>query len=103
MFTRRTPRVVAAVKLQRRKDRDARGEFLAAGPSAVAAASQASVVRHTYVTADRAPDYSVADVVTDDAMAALFETVQPQGVMAVCETVDIPLGDALAKEPRLVA
>src|SRR5215468_895954 len=103
MFTRRTPRVVSAIKLQRRKDREARGEFLAEGPGAVAAAYEASVVRQTFVTADRAAEYPDADVVTDDAMAALCETVQPQGVVAVCETVDIPLADALVKEPRLVA
>lgn len=103
MFTRRTPRIVSAVKLHRRKDREARGEFLAEGPSAVAAACAAAVVRHTYVTADRAHDYPDADVVTDDAMAALCDTVQPQGVVAVCETVDIPLDRALAKQPRLVA
>jgi TrmH family RNA methyltransferase len=103
MFTRRTPRVVSAIKLHKRKDRDLRGEFLAEGPSAVAAAQAASVVRQTFVTADRAADYPDADVVTDDAMAALSETVQPQGVVAVCETVDILLEDALAKEPRLVA
>ena len=103
MFTRRTPRVVSAIKLQRRKDRDARGEFLAEGPSSVAAALAASVVRHTYVTADRAPEYPDADVVDGDAMAALSETVAPQGVVAVCEAVDIPLADALAKQPRLAA
>lgn len=103
MFTRRTPRVVSAVKLHKRKDRDLRGEFLAEGPGAVAAATAASVVRQTFVTADRAADYPGADVVSDDAMAALTDTVQPQGVVAVCEAVDIPLEDALAKEPRLVA
>ena len=41
--------------------------------------------------------------VTDDALAALAETVQPQGLVAVCEQVDVPLADALAKQPRLVA
>jgi TrmH family RNA methyltransferase len=91
------------VKLHKRKDRDSRGEFLAEGPSAVSAATAAAVVRQKFVTADRAHDYPDADVVTDDAMAALCETVQPQGVVAVCEAVDIPLDDALAKQPRLVA
>jgi RNA methyltransferase, TrmH family len=103
VFSRRTPRIVSAIKLHRRKDRDSRGEFLAEGPGAVSAALEASVVRHTYVTAERAPDYPGAEVVTDDAMAALCETVQPQGVVAVCEAVDIPLAEALGKEPRLVA
>lgn len=102
-FTRRTPRVVSAIKLQRRKDREARGAFLAEGPQAVASALSAGVVREIFATADRARDYPDASVVTDDAMAALTETVQPQGVVAVCDTVDVPLDEALGKEPRLVA
>ena len=34
-FTPRTPRVVAARRLQRRRDRDTSGRFLAEGPQAV--------------------------------------------------------------------
>ncbi|PWU49388.1 RNA methyltransferase, partial [Micromonospora globispora] len=34
-FTPRTPRVVAARRLQRRRDREATGRFLAEGPQAV--------------------------------------------------------------------
>jgi TrmH family RNA methyltransferase len=41
--------------------------------------------------------------VSDDGLAALAETVQPQGLVAVCSQVDVPLADALAKTPRLVA
>ncbi|WP_027343352.1 TrmH family RNA methyltransferase [Hamadaea tsunoensis] len=102
-FTRRTPRVVSAIKLQKRKDRDATRTFLAEGPQAVTSALAAGVVREIFATADRAADYPGASVVTDDAMAALGETVQPQGVVAVCDTVDIPLEQALANQPRLVA
>ena len=36
---------------------------------------------------------------TDEALAALAETVQPQGLVAVCEQVDVPLAEALAKQP----
>ncbi|NUR50498.1 MAG: RNA methyltransferase [Hamadaea sp.] len=102
-FTRRTPRVVSAVKLQRRKDREVQGAFLAEGPQAVASALASGVVREIFATADRLAEYPGASLVADDAMAALSETVQPQGVVAVCDTVDVPLADALAKEPRLVA
>ncbi|MEV6966480.1 RNA methyltransferase [Hamadaea sp. NPDC051192] len=102
-FTRRTPRVVSAVKLQRRKDREAQGAFLAEGPQAVASALSSGVVREIFATADRIADYPGASLVADDAMAALSETVQPQGVVAVCDLLDVPLADALAKEPRLVA
>ncbi len=41
--------------------------------------------------------------VTDRAMAGLSETVTPQGVVAVCSLVDVPVADALAGAPRLVA
>jgi TrmH family RNA methyltransferase len=91
------------VKLRRRRDREARGAFLAEGPQAVASALAAGAVREIFATADRAGDYPDASVVTDDAMAALCETVQPQGVVAVCDTVDLPLAEALTKQPRLIA
>lgn len=41
--------------------------------------------------------------ITDRAAEMLSETVTPQGVVAVCDTVDIPLADALAGRPQLVA
>jgi TrmH family RNA methyltransferase len=36
------------------------------------------------------------------AVATLSDTVTPQGILAVCRTVDVPLADALAGSPRLV-
>ena len=42
-------------------------------------------------------------VVTDKAMAGLTETVTPQGIVAVCSLVDVPLASALTGTPRLVA
>ncbi|MBB5873182.1 TrmH family RNA methyltransferase [Allocatelliglobosispora scoriae] len=106
-FTRRTPRVVAAIKLQKRKDREQVGRFLAEGPPAVASALTHGSVREIFVTADRHADYADSgppvSIVTDDAMSALAETVHPQGVVAVCDTLDVPLRTALAREPRLVA
>ncbi len=35
-------------------------------------------------------------------VAALSDTVTPQGIVAVCRTVDLPLAEALAGSPRLV-
>jgi TrmH family RNA methyltransferase len=110
MFTPRTPRIVAARRLQRRRDRDQAGRFLAEGPQAVREALAAGVVlelfgtpagleRHAELTA-QAPEVSP---VTDDALAALTETVHPQGLVALCERVDVPIGEALAKRPKLVA
>jgi TrmH family RNA methyltransferase len=113
-FTTRTPRVVAARRLQRRRERTETGRFLAEGPQAVREALAGGAVVELFTTptaADRyaeliaAADEAGARVspVTDDALAALAETVQPQGVVAVCSFVDVPLSEALSKRPRLVA
>ena len=107
-FSPRTPRVVAARRLQRRRDRDRAGRFLAEGPQAVRSALAAGVVRELFGTdaalarhADLAAEAPLVSPVTEEAMAALAETVHPQGLVAVCEQVDVPLAGALPK--RLVA
>jgi TrmH family RNA methyltransferase len=114
-FTPRTPRVVAARRLHRRRDRDATGRFLAEGPQAVREAlARPDVVTELFGTptaldrhAELAAAAARADVpvseVTDEALAALTETVAPQGVVAVCRHLDVPLERALASAPRLVA
>ncbi|BCJ41466.1 RNA methyltransferase [Actinoplanes ianthinogenes] len=110
MFTPRTPRIVAARRLQRRRDRDQARRFLAEGPQAVREALAAGVVlelfgtpagleKHAELTA-QAPEVSP---VTDEALAALAETVHPQGIVALCEQVDVSITEALGKQPQLVA
>jgi RNA methyltransferase, TrmH family len=108
LFTSRTPRIVAARRLQRRRDRDQTGRFLAEGPQAVRAALTAGVVRELFVTetalsrhADLAALTPVVSPVTDEALTALAETVHPQGLVAVCEQIDVPLAGVL--DGRLVA
>jgi TrmH family RNA methyltransferase len=94
LFTSRTPRIVAARRLQRRRDRDQTGRFLAEGPQAVSSAMTAGVVVELFATPDaidRYPFASSATPVADDALAALAETVHPQGLVAVCEQADAPL------------
>ncbi|MEV4282211.1 TrmH family RNA methyltransferase [Actinoplanes xinjiangensis] len=110
MFTPRTPRIVAARRLQRRRDRDQSGRFLAEGPQAVREALAAGAVIELFGTpaalerhADLAAQAPELSPVTDEALAALAETVHPQGLVAVCEQNDVPIGEALAKNPRLVA
>lgn len=108
-FTRRTPRVVAAAKLRRRRDRDDTGRFLVEGPQAVREAIGAGAVREVFATAaatERHADLLAAapvSPVTEDALAALAETVHPQGLVAICERLDRPLEAVLAAGPRLVA
>lgn len=106
----RSPRVVAARRLQRRRGREQAGLFLAEGPQAVreaaghvvelfgtaaALASHGDVVR----AAGDAPVWTV----TDAALDALAETVQPQGLVAVCRALDVSLPEALARRPQLCA
>jgi RNA methyltransferase, TrmH family len=100
-YTTRTPRVSAALKLHRRKERDESSLFLAEGPQAVREALAAGVVRELFATANRARDYPHATVVTDEALDKLAETVAPQGVVAVCEQFDVALSRAVGA--RLIA
>lgn len=114
-FTRRTPRVVAAVRLRRRRDRDRTGRFLAEGPQAVREAlDRPGTVRELFVTAGAAQRHAAlvaaadaagvpASPVTAEAAAALAGTVTPPGLVAVCDHRDVPLAQALAPAPRLVA
>src|SRR3954470_3056426 len=97
-FTPRTPRVVAARRLQRRRDRDQSGRFLAEGPQAVRSALAAGVVLELFGTdaalsrhAELAAAAPVVSPVTEEALAGLAETVRPQGLVAVCTQADVPL------------
>jgi TrmH family RNA methyltransferase len=106
-FTRRTPRVVAAGKLHRRRDREQARRFLAEGPQAVREATGILELFGTPEALSRYPDLAarspVVSVVTEDAVSALADTVNPQGLVAVCEYRDVSLDAALAPGPRLVA
>lgn len=113
LCTHKTPRVVSARRLTTRAGRTETGRFLAEGAQAVREALRFGTVRELYVTepaADRHGDLvrlagETARVSMIDARAAelLSETVTPQGIVAVCDTVDVTLAEALAEEPKLVA
>ncbi len=114
----RSDRVKAVRRLAGRSARLRSGEFAAEGPQAVREAvtahAQAPVVRALYVTAqalDRHRDIAEsaataglsAQVVDEAVLAAMSDTVHPQGLIAVCSLVDVPLQQVLAARPRLVA
>jgi len=115
LFTRRTPRVVAAAKLRRRRERERTGRFLAEGPQAVREAlARPGTVRELFLTdraAARHPDLVATaggagvpvSRITEDTAGALTEAVTPQGVVAVCDRLDVPLATALRQRPGLVA
>jgi TrmH family RNA methyltransferase len=109
-LTERTPRVIAARRLLRRRHRDAHRRFLAEGPQAVREALTAGVVLELFATTgmwQRHPEL-FADVkvpvrwLTERALDSLTETVTPQGVVALCERRDTGLSAALSDRPRLV-
>ncbi|HEU4543664.1 MAG TPA: RNA methyltransferase [Jiangellaceae bacterium] len=120
MLTQRSERVRAARKLTRRQSRAKTGRFLAEGPQAVREAlaessgdrpalvvelfvSPASAIRHADIV-DTAVAAGVPVHHADEtALASLSETVTPQGLVAVCEQVAVPLDTALGAAPRLVA
>ncbi|MGH3466534.1 MAG: TrmH family RNA methyltransferase [Thermocrispum sp.] len=114
-FTHKTPRVVAARKLTSRAGRSTAARFLAEGAQAVREAlARPESVHELFVTDQaaarnaellaraRAAGVKVSPI-TPRAAELLSETVTPQGLVAVCDTVDVPLADALASGPRLVA
>jgi RNA methyltransferase, TrmH family len=109
-LTGRSPRVVAARRLHRRRERDATGLFLAEGPQAVReAAGHVVELFGTPEALTAHPDAVAAAgdapvwTVTGTGLAALAETVQPQGLVAVCRHLDVPLDAALGGHPPLVA
>jgi len=114
----RSPRLKAARRLTKRALRQRARAFLAEGPQAVSEAfySGAPVselfataearARHQDLVAAMAKAGIPVHAVSGEVMAELAQTVTPQGLLAVCDFVDVPLEAALAGPggpPALVA
>jgi RNA methyltransferase, TrmH family len=111
----RSPKVKAARRLAKRALRLRARSFLAEGPQAVGEAlARRGVVSQVFITAAaRARHADLADLaagqgvpvqaVSGEVMAELAQTITPQGVVAVCRYVDVPLAQLAAGAPRLVA
>ena len=114
----RSPRLKAARRLTKRALRQRARAFLAEGPQAVSEAFYSGApVSELFVTAEartRHQDLVAAmtkagvpvHAVSGEVMAELAQTVTPQGLLAVCGFVDVPLETALAGPsgpPALVA
>jgi len=111
-----SPRLKAARRLTKRAFRQRERAFLAEGPQAVAEAFRygARVTdlfvtvparsRHHDLVAEIAAAGIPVHVVNGEIMDELAQTVTPQGLLAVCGFVDVPLAEITAKgQPRLVA
>jgi TrmH family RNA methyltransferase len=103
-------RLAAARRLTGRHARRETGLFLAEGAQAVLEATRrADAVVEVFGTAEALERYGHqlagfrVDEVSVKSAARLSDTVTPQGLVAVCRRVDVPLSAALARKPRLVA
>jgi RNA methyltransferase, TrmH family len=109
----RSPRVKAARQLAKRAMRARARSFLAEGPQAAGEAlARDGVVSELFVTAaarDRHAGLAElaarqgvhVQAVSGEVMAELAQTITPQGVLAVCRYVDVPLARLAAGTPRL--
>lgn len=122
MSNPRADRVRDVAKLAGRPARLKRGRFLAEGPQAArealalhrlrVAAGEPGVVHEVYASEaclDRLPELAELAagthlrLATDDVLAAMADTVNPQGIIAVCGFVDVTLDEVLDAGPRLIA
>ncbi len=110
----RSDRVTAVRRLSGRSARLREGRFAVEGPQAVREAVAGAGVLALYATADAAERHAaIVDTarargvlpvpVTSEVMAAMTQTVTPQGLLAVCRLVGVPLAAVVAGRPRLVA
>lgn len=109
----RSPRLKSARQLSKRALRLRARSFLAEGPQAAGEALAAGgVVRQLLITGAAGSRHrglaaaaarQGADVLTvsGEVMAALAQTITPQGVLAVCRFVDVPLAEVTDSRPRL--
>ncbi|WP_283132941.1 TrmH family RNA methyltransferase [Rhizohabitans arisaemae] len=111
----RSPRVKAARRLAKRSFRERDRSFLAEGPQAVREAlaldgtvtdlfttAEAELRHPELVTAARQAGVPVHRA-SGEVMAELAQTVTPQGLLAVCRFVHVPLDQAVRPGVRLAA
>jgi RNA methyltransferase, TrmH family len=74
------------------------------GPSLVRElfVTEAASARHPDLVAATAATGAPVHEVSGELMAELAQTVTPQGLLAVCPFLDVPLADLIAASPRLV-
>ena len=110
-----SPRLKAARRLNKRAFRQRERAFLAEGPQAVAEAFHCGTqvtdlfvtvparTRHGDLVAAIATAGIPVHVVSGEVMDELAQTVTPQGLLAVCGFVDVPLAEVARAKPALVA
>lgn len=115
LLTARSGRVKTARRLARRVSRAEHRLFLVEGPQALREAlTVPGCVREVFAlpsAAEQHPGIHAAasaqgvewQLVDDGALASLAETVQPQGLVAVCRFLDVAFEEIAASMPALLA
>jgi TrmH family RNA methyltransferase len=111
-----SPRLKAARRLNKRAFRQRERAFLAEGPQAVAEAFHCGAqvtdlfvtvparTRHRDLVAEISAAGIPVHVVSGEVMDELAQTVTPQGLLAVCGFIDVPLAEVASRtRPALVA
>lgn len=110
-----TARLRAARRLTKRALRQRERAFLAEGPQAVSEAlatgarlsglfvTAPAQARHADLIARAEAAGVEVHLVSGEVMGELAQTVTPQGLLAVCDFVDVPLDQVTKSEPALVA
>jgi TrmH family RNA methyltransferase len=114
-----SPRLRAARRLTKRAFRQRERAFLAEGPQAVAEAFRCGAQvtdlfvtaparsRHQELVGEMADAGIPVHLVSGEVMDELAQTVTPQGLLAVCGFVDVPLAEVTSSgpggPPRLIA
>ncbi|UNK72013.1 RNA methyltransferase [Microbacterium sp. H1-D42] len=112
----RSPRVRAVAKLSKRSARVETGLFLLEGPQAVREALRylPEAIEELYATPTTWERYAdirdfaasvdlEVEFVTEDVLAAMADTVTPQGLIAVARQTPTAVKDIFAASPRLIA
>ncbi|WFR85127.1 RNA methyltransferase [Arthrobacter sp. Y-9] len=122
MSNPRADRVRDVARLAGRSARSRQGLFLAEGPQSVREAlvahrerlsrGEEGLVTELYASQaclDRYPELAAGAegvrtrIATDEVLAAMADTVNPQGIVAVCRFLHRPLDEVLDAGPRLLA
>jgi TrmH family RNA methyltransferase len=107
VLSTRSGRVKAARKLRQRQHRSEHGLFLAEGIKALTEALAASGVVEVFATEDASEEYAALRKAVEeaglpwhpadaDAVASLSGAQAPQGIVAVCRVLDVPVDALLA-------
>ncbi len=111
----KTAKVRGVAKLTKKDARSSTGLFLLEGPQGLKEAlDRPKLIVELYATedaVDRYPDLFEraesariqAQLVSEPVLKALTDTTTPQGVVAVCEQIDVNLKNIIDAKPQLVA